>query len=94
MYSMYSGERRSGGGRVTPMPCKRSRTDRVSRAWTMAALSFFTTSAGAPLGMKMAVQVWASLLWATRRDLIFHRQHHILNFAQVQLFCADAGSSR
>ena len=59
-----------------------------------------------PLG-RPAVRLWfpfmpqvpwvhrtRSGLWATRRDVIFHRQHHILNVAQVKFFRADGGFSR
>jgi hypothetical protein len=33
-------------------------------------------------------------LGTPRRDLILHRQHHILNIAQVQFLSADGGPGR
>src|SRR5262244_2216672 len=53
----YSGVARSSGTITAPSPSSRSLTAGVFIAWTVASLSFLTTSAGASFGRKMAFQV-------------------------------------
>src|SRR5262249_34555787 len=53
----YSGVARSWGTITAPSPSSRSLTAGVFIAWTVASLSFLTTSAGASFGRKMAFQV-------------------------------------
>src|SRR5262249_38423835 len=53
----HSGERSLGAATVAPRPSSRCFTDAVSIAATIAALTFFTTASGVPLGMNTALQV-------------------------------------
>src|SRR6266542_1041791 len=56
----YSGDRRSGPTRSTPISFVRACTAGTFMALTVASLSFRTIAAGAPFGRKKAYQVGAS----------------------------------